>query len=157
MANERDKQIDLALGHGIEATEILPGVDIGRDIAFVAGANGLDFAMVKGVDNLAQALTIALTTRLGDDVFNVRFGFDGLNALVEETNPVIARERIRISVIRVLQNDPRVRRILDVKLQDGRLDRPSAGNTRELTVRVEFETITGDQLAIDMGKVAVNV
>ena len=42
---------------------------------------------VEAIDNLAQSLAVALTTALGSDVFNTDFGFDGLNALVEETDP----------------------------------------------------------------------
>ena len=72
---------------------------------------------MDGVDNLAQALAIALTTPLGGDVFNIDFGFDGLNAMTEESPPVLVQERIRIAVISLLQKDPRVGRIVDVRLR----------------------------------------
>jgi phage baseplate assembly protein W len=140
--------------------------DLGRDLRLEAGPNGRDFARVRGVDNLAQSLSIALTTLFGSDLFNSQFGFDGLNALVEETNPLLARERVRAAVIAVLQRDARIRRIIDVKLEDGRLE-PAGGSVltddagqdermrqaRILGVRVAFETITGDQAAINLERI----
>jgi hypothetical protein len=67
----------------------------------------------------------------------------------------MVQERIRIAVITLLQKDPRVRRIVDVKLQDGRLNNPSA-NIRELDVKVVFETVTSDTTTLDLGKVVPN-
>mgnify|MGYP001564022296 CR=1 FL=1 len=144
------------LGRGLACKEIMPGIDLGRDIELTRGPNGLDFARVEGIDNLGQVLSIALTTLRGDDIFNIEFGFDGLNALAEETDPIMVRERVRIAVIQVLRKDPRIRRIVDVKLEDGRLEPPPAGS-RELDVRVVFETVSGDQTTVDLGKVIPNV
>jgi phage baseplate assembly protein W len=145
--------------------------DLGRDLRLALGPNGRDLARVRGLDNLGQSLAIALTTLLGSDLFNTEFGFDGLNALVEETNPLLVRERVRVSVIQVLRRDPRVRQIVDVKLQDGRLDptggTQSSGNdpeeaarqrlSRTLGVRVAFETITADQASIALGSITPGV
>ena len=113
-----------------------------------------DFELVEGMDNLGQALAVALTTPLGGDVFNIDFGFDGVNAIAEETTPIMVQERIRIAVITLLQKDPRVRRIVDVQLQDGRLTSPA--NVRALDIKVVFETVTGDTATLDLGKVAAN-
>jgi hypothetical protein len=155
-AKEQDLLRQRVLGWGLACEEIVPGLDLGRDIRLVAGANGLDFARVQQMDNLSQCLSIGLTTALGDDVFNVSFGFDGLNALAEETNPVMVRERVRIGIIQLLRKDPRVRRIIDVNFSgDGRLETPPPG-TRELDVRVVFEAATGENVAIDIGKVLPN-
>ncbi len=140
------------LGWSLVCAPVNGPQDLQRDLIMSPAG---DFAAVEGVANLAQALAIALTTPLTGDVFNVDFGFDGLNALAEETIPIMVQERIRISVITLLQKDPRVRRIVDVKLQDGRLTNPGA-NTRELDVRVVFETVTGDTQTLDLGKVASN-
>src|SRR6266542_4789440 len=143
-------------GAGDGPLRVLTGQsDLGRDLRLVAGPNGRDLARVGGLDNLAQSLAIALTTLLGSDLFNTEFGFDGLNALVEETSPILTRERVRVAVIQVLRRDPRVRQIVDVKLEDGRLDPGGAPASaadpdaaarqrlsRELGVRVAFETIT---------------
>ena len=143
---ERERELlrTRLLGRSVKCEETMPGVDLGRDLVLVTGPDGRDLARVEGIDNLGQALSIAITTRLGDDLFNTQFGFDGLRALAEETDPVLVRERVRVAVIQVLRKDPRVRRILDVKLDDGQLDRPAAGS-RVLNVRVDFETVSGDQ------------
>jgi len=130
-------------------------LDHARDLVLApTGTGARDLALVEGIDNLGQALTVALTTPLTGDVFNVDFGFDGLNALTEESIPIMVQERIRIAVITLLQKDPRVRRIVDVQLQDGRLTNPS--NVRALDIRVVFETVTGDTTTIDLGKVLPN-
>jgi hypothetical protein len=159
MADTTDTQTlirNKLLNWGIKTAQL--GPDVGRDIEFAAG----DLALVQGLDCLAQDLTTALTTGLGMDFFNVSFGFDGINALMQESDPVLVRERVRISIIKVLNNEPRVRRILDVKLLDGRLG-PMSDDTgandpmsRTLTVRVAFETITGDQSVLDTAKVTLN-
>jgi hypothetical protein len=152
LERERSLLRDRALGTGLACEPIAPGADLGRDLVLAYGPGGLDFARVRGMDNLTQVLSLALTTLLGSDLFNTEFGFDGLRALAEETNPILVRERVRIAVIQVLRKDRRVRRILDVKLEDGQLDAPKPGS-RELNVRVAFETITGEQAGLDLGKV----
>jgi phage baseplate assembly protein W len=152
------------LGWGLACDPIYPGLDLGQDLKMTVDTNGRrDFARVEAMDNLSQSLEFALTTLLGSDIFNTRFGFDGLNALVEETNPVLMRERVRIAIIQVLRQDPRIRRIVDLKLLDARLDRPDASTDnnlspeerlerwRTLDVRVVFETISGDETSINLG------
>jgi hypothetical protein len=148
------------LGWGVAAVPMFPGEHLGHDVEFSEG----DLAVVSGTDNLSQDLTFALTTALGADPFNVGYGFDGVRALAEEQNALLVRERIRISVIKLLNGDPRIRKILDVKLLDGRLD-PLASDQdtvdpdttrRVLNVRVAFETVTGDQSALDLGEVKLN-
>ncbi len=146
-----------AMGWSVSLEPVSPGLDLGRDLSVVRGPGGLDLARVEGLECLAQSLSVALTTLLGDDVFNRRFGFDGLNALAEEPDPALARERVRIGIIKVLREDPRVRRIVDVNLSgDGRLEAPAAGS-RQLEVRVVFETPTGEQAAVSLGKGNSNV
>jgi hypothetical protein len=169
---ERERELlrERALGKGLEFDLISPGLDLTRDIRLFDGPGGRDLALVSGFANLTQALSVALTTRLGDDVFNTTYGFDGLNAIAEETNPIMQRERIRISIIVVLRKEPRVRRIVDVAFVDSRLDEVGANavdsavdklekktaTDRELHVRVAFEAISGDQVAIDLGTVIAN-
>jgi phage baseplate assembly protein W len=156
---ERDRAIlrRRLLGFGLRCAPTQGAADLGRDLVLSPGADGAtrDFAVIEGIDNLGQALTVALTTPLTGDVFNVDFGFDGLNALAEETVPIMTQERIRVAVITLLQKDPRVRRIVDVKLQDGRLTNPGA-SIRELDVKAVFETVTGDTATLDLGKVVPN-
>lgn len=164
MKRELEEQLRRrVLGWGIACTPVAPGVDIGQDLEMIVGENGRDFARVEAIDNLNQSLEIALTTALGTDIFNTQFGFDGLNALAEETNPILIRERVRVSVIQTLRKDPRIRRIVDLKLQDGRLDPIDTGDDptlspqerllrwRTLNVRVVFEAISGDEAVVSLG------
>ena len=142
-----------ALGWSAACEEIAPGVDVGRDLRLARDADGhLDLARVRGLDNLAQSLAIGLTTLRGSDVFDVEFGFDGLNALVEEREAVLVRERVRVAIVNLLTRDPRVRRIVDVQLADDRLRSPATGGSRLLEVRVVFETVTGDRQTVDLSQ-----
>lgn len=137
------------LGRGLRCD---PVNDRGRDLSLRRGANGLlDLDFVEGVDNLSQVLAIAVTTPLGGDVFNVEFGFDGLNALADAEAPILQRERIRVAVVNLLRRDPRVSRVVDVKLLDRRLEAPDTGTSRQLEVRVVFETVSNDRLALTAG------
>jgi hypothetical protein len=137
------------LGFG-PACDLISDADVGRDLRLAPDADGaLDLAMVEGIDNLGQALAIAVTTPLGGDPFATGFGFDGLNAMAEETHPVLIRERLRVSLVQVLRRDPRVRRVVDVKLEDDRLT-PATTGSRTLDVRLVFEAISGDQAAVDL-------
>lgn len=149
---ERETVQRRVLGFSLACPQIAPGTDLGRDLVIEQGVAGLDFAHVERVDALAQSLELALTTALGSDIFNTAFGFDGLNAMAEGTSAVMTRERVRISVIDVLRKDPRIRDILDVKLEDDRLEAPPPG-TRTLDVRVAFETLSGDPVTVDLGRV----
>jgi phage baseplate assembly protein W len=153
--NPKDQGLlrERVLGWGLACEPVLPGVDLGRDIRIASGPDGADVALVRQMDNFAQSLQIAFTTRLGDDVFNVRFGYDGLNALADETNPIIQRERIRIGVIQLLQKDPRVQRIVDVSFVTPSRESRIA---RQAEVRATFETASGESAALTLGKVSSN-
>lgn len=157
-SSEQDLRRRKLLGRGLACPLVEPGVDVGRDLALARGPGGLDLATVAGADNLGQSLAIAVTTPLGSDVFNGEFGFDGVAALVEETEPVLVRERVRVSLIRLLGKDPRVRRIVDLKLVDGRLEEPVGGpaHARALQVQVAFETVAGDQAVVDLGRLTTD-
>jgi hypothetical protein len=134
-----------------------PLADLGRDLVFVLGADGTrDLSFVEGIDNLSQSLQVAFTTPLVGDVFNTQFGFDGLTAFVSETVPVRVKERIRIGIVTLLRKDPRVRRIVDIKPADDRLQSPGAGS-RTLEVKVVFETVSADQAAVQLGPGGINV
>jgi hypothetical protein len=165
MAEEQPTVVqERLLGAGLACDPVQPGLDIGRDLSLRVGENGLDLRPVQGLPNLVQCLEVALTTALGSDVFNVGFGFDGVNALAEETQPLLIQERVRIAAIRTLTSDERVRSIVDLKILDGRLNPvPSAtqpgaspaeqlGSGRTLAVSVAFETIAGDQATANVGR-----
>ncbi|HEY0987407.1 MAG TPA: hypothetical protein VGD80_10165 [Kofleriaceae bacterium] len=145
MSNARDDQLrQRLLGRGLKLVAL---GDLRCDLAIAKG----DLAQVQGIDNLAQALAVAVATPLGGDVFNTDFGFDGLNALADETLPVLQRERVRIAIVQLLRKDARVTRVVDVRLVDGRLDAPTTGAARQLDVRVVFEAISGDRLTLSAG------
>ena len=145
------------LGWGLEADEIAPGIDLGRDLALAPDADGaVDLALVAGVDNLGQSLSVALTTLLGSDIFNTDFGWDGLNALTEEAIPVLVRERVRVSIIQLLRKDARITRITDVSVGSGGFQ-PLPAGSRELDVSVAFETVTQEVTTLTLGKVATGV
>jgi phage baseplate assembly protein W len=151
---ERDLARRRLLGWAPACAPIEPGVDLGRDLVLETRPDGtVDLARVDGMDALEQSLTIGLTTALGSDLFNTDFGFDGLNALVEETSAMLVRERVRISVIQLLRKDPRVRRIADVNLNGGEQEEPPTPGSRVLDVRVVFETVAEEQATLQLGKV----
>jgi hypothetical protein len=150
------------LGWGLACPPISPGADLGRDIVLLVAA--VDAATVSGFDNLAQSLQIALTTALGADPFNVAFGFDGVNAMADGTDAMLTRERVRVAIVQTLTRDQRVRRIIDLKILDGRLD-PQQGvdqtlspderveQWRRLAVDVAFEAVSGEQLNLNLAGV----
>jgi hypothetical protein len=143
------------LGWGLSCPQMTPRTDLGRDLVLTVNADGTtDLAGVEKLDNLLQDLEVALTTLLGSDIFNTEFGFDGLQALTEGSSAMISRERVRIAVVQVLNKDPRVRRILDVKLDDGRLGPLQAGS-RTLEVTVAFETVSAERATVELGGPAV--
>jgi len=134
------------LGWGLESAPIAPGADVGRDLVLRVDDDGRrDLGVVEGIDNLTQCLTIALTTALGDDVFNTAFGFDGLRALVEETDPALTRERVRVAVAAVLRADPRVARIVDLQALPRTPAEPSG---RILTVACVVEAVSGEPVTL---------
>ncbi len=139
----RDQLRRRLLGWSIACEPIFPGLDVGRDLVLAGG----DLARDESIDALGQSLALALTTARGSDIFDTSFGFDGVNALAEESDRLLARERVRISVIRVLQADPRVRQIVDVDLDADRL------GSRRLNVTVAFETVSLDRTTINLGSV----
>jgi hypothetical protein len=158
---ERAARQDRLLGWGLAFEPVLPGLDLARDVVLRAGPNGRDLAVVRGLDNLTQSLSVALTTLRQSNVFDTEFGFDGLNALADPIDPVLTRERVRIGVVKLLDRDPRVRRIVDVNLDDGRLDpagpaddahRASLRASRVMEVQVQFETVTQEQLSVRLGE-----
>ncbi len=126
--------LQLLFGRGLAADPLFPGLDIGCDLALEAGPSGTRLAEHAGVDNLAQALRLALTTAYGVLPFDRDYGFDGINALATETDARMQQERIRIAVAQTVQRDPRVRRVTDVQVTT------SAPGSRTLAVSVTFDT-----------------
>jgi len=161
---EQDRQAQQArlLGRGLAFELVHPGLDLTRDLRLTRSPDTgrTDLATVSGTDNLAQALEVAFTTLRGSDVFDTAFGFAGLAALAAPTEPVLARQQLRVAVIGVLNRDPRIARILDVRLDDGRREAGEESDdarrlrtTRTLAVEVELETVTQERLVVSLGEV----
>lgn len=126
---EANQQRAVRLGRGPALVQTAPGLDVALDLAL--RADGGDLALVEGLDALAQDLRVALTTGLGADPFDASFGFDGIPAMAEETDPVLGRERIRAAVVRTLQRDRRIARLRAVDLAE---PTPDSRADRRLTV-----------------------
>ncbi len=148
--------LDRALGWGFALEPIDPedGAAAGLD---------LSFDIVRGQGALLQSLTLALVTLTGSDVFATGFGFAGLSALVEETDPVLRRERLRMSVIATLKAEPRIRRVVTVRFADeveadGTPGEPfSAPPSRVMAIEAVFETVAGTSHTITLGGEALDV
>ncbi|HET9141626.1 hypothetical protein [Actinophytocola sp.] len=137
------------LGVGLRA-DLAGPADTARDLVLHRGPDGVDVAVVDGVAALGQDLAVGLTTLRGSDPFNLRFGFLGLNPMVQETSPVLAREGLRSAVVELVAADPRVRRVVDLSAPSPQDDRVS----RRLDVTVSFEAVTGDPVTLDVGGLA---
>jgi hypothetical protein len=111
---------------------------LGHGLALADGdlvlANGT-LAVVAGLPNLVQALTLRVQTPFGSDIFNTGYGFDAASVF---TQPVTARtvaDLIRLNLVRVLATDARVREIRDVTVT------PDAERRRWTA---EVSIVTGD-------------
>lgn len=147
--------LERALGWSLALEELEP-------IDGPAGGLDLTFGRVVGADALIQSLKLSFVTLVGADLFNTRFGFDGLAAIAEESDPILKRERIRMAVIAVLKAEPRISRILTVRFADEESDEPRrlpSPNSPPRTVGVEaiFETIDGARRAISVGGEVLDV
>jgi hypothetical protein len=125
------------LGVGLRADPV-DRRDLARDVSLRRTSGGVDLDIVDGLEALAQDLAVGLTTLRGSDPFNVRFGFLGLGPLAEQTSPAITREALRSAVAQVVGADARVRRITELAATT-----PTT-RVRNLSVRVAFETVSGD-------------
>lgn len=136
------------LGKGLALSSTDPGQDIGLDIAFGGVDGRRDLATVTGHDALLQDLRVALCTGLGTDPLNRGFGSDAFAAMAEESDPMLMRERIRVAVIRVLKADPRVRRVVEVRV--GGEAQPFAGTARATTLDITatYETALSELASI---------
>ena len=142
------------LGFSLLCAPTQGALDLGRDLVLAPERRRLqrDFALIEGMDNLGQALAIALTTPLGGDVFNIDFGFDGLNAIAVES---IAHhgagadpDRRHLGAAEGPASGAHRRRAAG-----GRTAHQPGAGIRALDVKVVFETVTGDTATLDLGKV----
>jgi phage baseplate assembly protein W len=83
------------------------------DLVFSEGS----FQQVSGLPNLAQALTIRVLTPLGSDPFNPTYGFDTRSVFTQGVGSHLAKELVKLNLVRTLSADPRVREVLDIQFQ----------------------------------------
>jgi phage baseplate assembly protein W len=132
------------LGVGVRA-DLVSTADTARDLVLRRTATGVDLDLVDGVDTLCQDLAVGLTTLQGSDPFNLQFGFRGLQPLVDQTSPVLARETLRAAVVQLVAADPRVRRVVEVSTAS------TDNSSRRLDLTVTFEAVTGDRVTVNTG------
>jgi hypothetical protein len=104
------------------------------DLVLVDG----ELVRVHDLANLLQALTLRVLTAYGSDRFDTRYGLDLRRAFTEPHGRRMARELLRLDLIRTLASDPRVAEIQDVIFLDDDTTGPRVG-----VVEVVLETITG--------------
>jgi phage baseplate assembly protein W len=91
----------------------------GGDFVVAAGADGNpDLAMISGQDELAQGLKVLVGTTQGTDLFNVAFGFDLVRTLALPRTALQTRELVRMSVVKALSQEPRIRQIVAIAFVD---------------------------------------
>ena len=135
-------------GTGLDIREIAPGSMLGFDVVLEPGPTGeRDLRLAAGEDNLANDLKVALLTPTGTDPFNVTFGFDGLRALTQPFGRRLVGEFLRLSVVKTLGLDARIKQVLDVSLE------PASPLERRWVVNVEAQTVLGDVIRLVLGEV----
>lgn len=149
MADTADLREDLAnrfFGKGLRLGNIDPD-SLGVDLVWEDGPDGRRLGIISGSDNLGQDLRIALLTVTGSDVFNAAFGFDGMRVLTEGLDAVLAEEMLRLSVLKTVALDARVRQVRAVRMQE------TEPGSRHWRVEVELQTVLGEVLEFVLGAV----
>ena len=88
------------------------------DLFFEPGPNGRTLAKVSGKENLLQALTLRVLTPFGSDQFNITYGLDVRQVFTQTNGVRMAKELIRLNLVRTIGTDQRVREIREVLFQD---------------------------------------
>lgn len=147
MSSESEENIQRRFfGRGLEIANVAPD-SIGLDLVWRDSGDGLDLAIKEGGANLAQDLQVALLTATGTDLFNVTFGFDGLRVLTDEMTPNMTAEMLRLSVMKTMSLDARIKRVVDVTLTE------TEPGSRHWVVETEVQTVLGDVLKLTLGGV----
>ncbi len=133
-------------GKGLRLVDVAPD-SLGVDVVFADGPDGRALVMDAGAPNLGQDLKVALLTPTGGDVFNVAFGFDGLRVLTDDTTPQLTEEMLRLSVLKTIALDARIRRVLAVELSE------AVPGSRRWTAHIEVQTVIGDVMKLVLGEV----
>lgn len=102
------------------------------DIAFDNGS----LRRVEGKRNLLQALELRVLTPFGSDIFNTTYGLDVRQAFTQPGSVRMVKELIKLSLVRTLATDPRVRDVREVLFEDdpGYLARHPELKAQDVTV-----------------------
>ena len=99
--------------------------DVGRDLSTTqAGEFGIDFAVISGSENIAQALLLRFLTvegelaRLGHPDYGSR-----LSELIGKLNTETNRNLAKLHVLRALSREPRVQAVLSASVTQAPSDR----------------------------------
>jgi hypothetical protein len=120
------------------------------------------FDIVSGRQNLLQSLNLRVLTPFGSDIFNATYGLDVRNAFTSSLNTRTVKEFIRLSLLRTVGSDPRVRDVRTVLFEDeaeylARHPEASAASLARITrtwhIDVVIETIDAqtETLSLNIG------
>lgn len=89
------------------------------DVVLSSDVGGLrDLAQIAGQAELAQSLQILVGTPQGSDIFNQIFGFDLVQILMQPVATRQMRELVRLSTVKALGQEQRIRQIRAVAFVD---------------------------------------
>lgn len=121
-----DREMRQLLGWGPATESVAGDVEMAQDILWADG----DLVLTAGLEALRQDLAAALVTGLGSDPLNPTFGFDGFEAIAEEPDRFLLRERLRVAVVNLLKRDPRIDRVDQVLIGAAEIAAARAGQSR---------------------------
>lgn len=78
--------------------------------------------LVSGLPNLTQALRIRVLTPLGEDRYDIGYGFDYGAVFTAPANAHEMRDLLRLNIVRTIGTDPRVQEIRDIQVIDPKSD-----------------------------------
>jgi hypothetical protein len=127
--------------------------DLGTGLRVADGdlvLSGGRLSELTGLENLAQALTLRISTPLGNDVFNTTYGLDTQSIFATAAGTQLTRDVISLNLVRTLGTDTRVQEVREVRFLE-----PAEGTHRR-SWPVEVTIVTIDQqsatLTLDLGR-----
>jgi len=89
------------------------------DLQVMRSSEGsLDLVLIVGKEELAQCIQVMVGTTQGRDIFNVLFGLDFQQTLMQPRSTRDMRELVRLCVVKALAQEPRIRQIETVAFVD---------------------------------------
>ena len=116
------------------------------------------FLPVHGRENLQQALMLRVQTPFGSDIYNTTYGLDVREAFTQPGTLSRIKEFIKLSLVRTLATDPRVRDIRDVLFADdprfqaqyGQVDIDAMRHARSWPVVVLIDTVDAQTATLSL-------